>query len=171
MAQRESNEQALKRWNLLRLVQEHYADFETFLDDSMAELGFKATAIQKDIARYVDKGPKHLMVQAQRGAAKTTIASAYAVWSLIHNPATRILIFSAGNDMAKQISTAIVRLINAMETLACLRPDTNAGDRSSVESFDVHHSLKGLERSPSVKCISIGSNMAGNRADILIADD
>jgi hypothetical protein len=35
----------------------------------------------------------------------------------------------------------------------------------------VHHSLKGLDKSPSVACVGIDSNLQGKRADILIPDD
>jgi hypothetical protein len=55
--------------------------------------------------------------------------------------------------------------------LECLRPDKLAGDRTSVEAFDIHHSLKGLDKSPSVACVGIDSNLQGKRADILIPDD
>ena len=52
-----------------------------------------------------------------------------------------------------------------------MRPDRSFGDRSSVEGFDIHYSLKGPEKSPSVACLGITSNKQGFRADLLIADD
>lgn len=168
---KESAVAAAARETMLGVLQKEYLHFLPFLEDVMSELGFGVTDIQADIAGYIEHGPEYLMVQAQRSQAKTTIAAAYCVWSLIHNPKLRVLIISAGGSQASDISTLIVRIIMTMDVLACLRPDKTAGDRSSTEAFDVHHSLKGLEKSPSVKCMGITANMQGNRADLLLADD
>lgn len=171
MAVRESITEAELRWQKLRLLQDYYADFLLFLADVMELLGFTTTEIQRDIARWLAHGPHYLMVQAQRGQAKTTISAAFAVWSLIHDPTHRVLIVSAGGKQASEISTLIIRIILTMPELECMRPDTNNGDRSSVEHFDVHYTLKGVDKSPSVACVGIGSNLQGKRADLLIADD
>ena len=163
---------AEKRWADLELLQEHYEKFEDFLWDVITELlGFTCTDVQEDIAKFLVYGPKYKMVQAQRGQAKTTITAAYAVWRLIQDPTTRVLILSAGTDMAQEISNWIIQIIMHMPELECMRPDTSAGDRSSVKAFDVHHTLKGPEKSPSVACVGITSNIQGKRADVLIADD
>lgn len=171
MKPRESLDLAEARWAKLRLLQEHYRTFDSFLADAMAELGFGVTEQQYDIGQWIAYGPQYLMVQAQRSQAKTTIAACFAVWSLIHAPHYRVLIISAGGTQAVEISTLIVRLIQTLDVLECMRPDKLAGDRTSVEAFDVHHSLKGLDKSPSVACVGIDSNLQGKRADILIPDD
>lgn len=168
---RETAELALARWRQLELVQTHYADFIPFLVDVMELLGFGVTAIQAEIAEFMQNGPANIMVQAQRSQAKTTVAAAFAVWTLIHDPKGRVLVISAGGTQANEISTLIVRIILGMDVLECMRPDGNAGDRTSVEHFDVHHSLKGIDKSPSVACIGITANMQGKRATLLIADD
>ena len=162
---------AQARWAQLELVQQHYASFVPFLEDVMDELGFSTTEIQKDIGGYIAYGPQYLMVQAQRSQAKTTIAAAFAVWYLMHNPSGRVLIVSAGGDQATDIATLIVRIIMNMDVLQCMRPDKSAGDRTSVEGFDIHHSLKGIDKSASVDCIGIDANLQGRRADLLIPDD
>jgi len=168
---RESAELALQRIEMIEALQGAYPSFVPFCFDVMIELGFSLTEIQADIAEYLEHGPHYLMIQAQRGQAKTTICAAFAVWSLIHDPKHRILIISAGGTQANEISTLIVRIIMTMDILDCLRPDRNAGDRTSVEAFDVHHSLKGLDKSPSVACVGVTGNLQGKRADLLIADD
>lgn len=167
----ESADLAEGRWEELRLVQEHYKDFLDFLLDVMELLGFSTTDIQEDIGGYMVYGPQQIMVQAQRSQAKTTIAAAYAVWCLIHSPTHRVLIVSAGGTQANEISTLIIRIIMHMDVLECMRPDRQAGDRASTEAFDLHHSLKGVEKSPSVACVGITANLQGKRADLLIADD
>lgn len=172
MNEKESPELAAKRWADLELLQAHYRDFNTFLVDVIEDLmGFTCSEIQQDIGEWIAYGPQYRMVQAQRGQAKTTITAAYAVWSCIHNPATRILIISAGSDMAAEVGNWVIQIISNMPELECMRPDRSAGDRTSVTSYDIHHSLKGPEKSPSIASLGITSNMQGRRADILIADD
>ncbi|OSI20084.1 phage terminase large subunit [Bradyrhizobium canariense] len=172
MAVRETAEQALERWHELELLQKHYAEFDDFLVDVIEDLmGFVCTEVQIDIGEYIAHGPKYRMVQAQRGQAKTTITAAYAVWRFIHDPSTRVLIISAGDTQATEIANWVIQIVNGMPELACLRPDRANGDRSSVEAFDIHYTLKGPEKSPSLACIGITSNMQGKRADLLIADD
>lgn len=169
---RENNAASVQRWEHLKVLQTHYKEFDVFLHDVMQNvLGFHCTDIQKDIGKFLVEGGAEIMVQAQRGQAKTTITAIFSVWSLIHNPWYRIVILSAGGSMAEEISTLIIQIINTMDVLECLRPDLRAGDRSSVKAFDIHHSLKGVEKSPSVASIGITGNLQGKRADLLIADD
>ncbi|ATI16352.1 terminase large subunit [Caulobacter phage Lullwater] len=171
MAIAETYEQALARYEELEALQEEYKSFGVFLDDVMAHIGFRVSPLQHDIGKFLEFGPKYIMVQAQRGQAKTTITAAFAVWSLIHDPKHRVLILSAGGRQANEISTLIVRLIMTMDGLECLRPDPTMGDRTSVEAFDVHYTLKGVDKSPSVACVGITGNLQGKRADLLIPDD
>jgi len=160
-----------KRIKSLLILQDHYKQFTTFLHDSMVFLGFDSTEIQEDIGNYLQYGPHYLMVQAQRGQAKSTITAIFSVWCLIHDPKHRVLVVSAGGTQANEIATLITRLILHMPALACLRPDRNRGDRVSTEAFDVYGELKGVDKSPSVACVGITGNLPGKRADLLIADD
>ncbi|ANS06241.1 terminase large subunit [Phage MedPE-SWcel-C56] len=160
------------RWEDLELLQAEYPTFQPFLFDVMTDLlGFQCSDIQLDIADYLEHGPTYRMIQAQRGQAKTTITAAYGVWRLIHDPSKRILIVSAGGDMAAEIGKWVIQIIMGMEILECLRPDRSIGDRSSAEKFDIHYDLKGPEKSASITSLGITSNLQGKRADILIADD
>lgn len=166
-----AEQERIIRLEQLKALQEHYANFDLFLSDVMYELGFKLTKIQASIGRFMCDGPQYLMVEAQRSQAKTTIAAAFCVWTLIHDPKKRILIISAGGSQAADISTLIIRLIMNMDVLECLRPDKAKGDRVSVEKFDLHYSLRRLEKSASVSCCGITANLQGRRADLLLADD
>lgn len=168
---KESTAQAVIRLRKAEMVRKHYREFLPFLIDGMTLLGFSTSEIQEDIAAFIAYGPHYIMVQAQRGQAKTSIAALYCVWCLIQNPRFRVLIISAGGSQASDISTLIIRIIMNMPVLEYLRPDIQNGDRSSVEHFDVHYSLKGVDKSPSVKCLGITANLQGNRADLLLADD
>lgn len=160
-----------RRFAEAAMVAEHYASFVDFARDGMAFLGFPCTWMQADIAEFMENGPRLRMVMAQRGEAKTTLAALYSVWRLIHRPSTRVLIVSAGEDNSSATAVLIVRLIMQWDILEFLRPDKSAGDRASIEAFDVHYALKGLDRSPSISCAGITSNLPGRRADLLIPDD
>lgn len=153
------------------LMAEQYEKFEDFAEDGMLFLGFSLTDMQRDISEYMQNGPRLRMVMAQRGEAKSTLAALYAVWRIIQRPSTRVLIVSGGEKQASEVATLVVRLITTWDILEYLRPDRQAGDRTSVEAFDVHFSLKGLDKSPSVACVGITSNLPGKRADLLIPDD
>jgi len=159
------------RVQALRMVQGHYTRFEPFLVDGMKFLGFGTSRVQKLIGNFMEVGPQDIMVQAQRGQAKTTIAALFCAFSLLHNPSCRVLILSAGEQLASDISGLVGRLITSWEVLACLKPDRSAGDRTSATGMDVHYSLKGVDKSPSVRCLGVTANLAGNRADLLLVDD
>jgi hypothetical protein len=159
------------RFAHVAILAEQYEHFPDFAADGMAFLGFTLTDMQADIAEFMQDGPRLRMVMAQRGEAKTTLAALYAVWRIIHRPSTRVLIVSAGEQNSSDTAILIVRLIMTWDILECLRPDKAAGDRTSTTSFDVHYALKGLDRSPSIACAGVGSNLPGRRADLLIPDD
>lgn len=161
-----------ERWDALDRLRTEYSEFEPFLYDVMTGLmGFECSPLQLSVAMYLKMGPTYRMIQAQRGQAKTTITAIYAVWRLIHKPSARVLIVSAGGDMASEISNWIIQILENMPELECMRADPQHGDRSSVEAYDVHWQLKGPEKSASITSVGITSNMQGKRADILIADD
>lgn len=169
----DQHKEKMLRWDKVHALREAYADFRDFLFDCMtALLGFSCSDIQEDIAEFLaDERNSNIMVMAQRSQAKSTIIAIYGVWKLIHNTRTRILIVSAGSDVATEIANWAIQIIREWDILECLRPDTSHGDRASTKAFDIHWHLKYTEKSPSIACIGVTANMQGRRADILIADD
>lgn len=153
-------------------VASFYENFVDFAEDGMTFLGFPLTEIQANIAEFMEQGPRLRMVMAQRGEAKSTLAALYAVWRIIQRPSTRVLIVSGGETQASEVATLVIRIIMNWEILEYLRPDKSAGDKTSVEGFDVHYALRTtVDKSPSVACIGITAQLQGKRADLLIADD
>lgn len=162
------------RFGKALIMRQHYeGNFELFLRDYFEWLGFSLTEIQADIGRFLSSVElDNICVMAQRGEAKSTIALARALWALVLDPKTRVLIVSAGEDFANTMSYAMVKSILNWDRLDYLRPDKAAGDRASMsEGFDVHYTLRGVDKQPSVKSIGITGQLQGNRADILLADD
>jgi len=161
------------REELAMMVKATFSDFAEFAVVGMRVLGFTTTEMQLDIARYMaDKSfGRKKMVQAQRGEAKSTLAALYAVWCLIQDQSTRVLVVSGGEKQASDVAILIIRIIENWHILCWLRPDSTRGDRTSFENYDVHCDLKPLDKSASVSCVGITANLQGKRADILIPDD
>lgn len=148
-----------------------FKSFQEFAYVGMQYLGFKLSEIQMDIAHYMQYGSSKRMVQAQRGQAKSTLAALYCIWLLIQNPTYRILIVSGGERQASDVALLIQRIIMQWHILCWMRPDVSKGDRNSVAAFDLHYSIKGIDKSASVSCVGITANLQGMRADFLLADD
>ncbi len=143
-------------------------DFRNFLFVVWQHLNLPSpTPVQYDIASYLQHGPKRCVIEAFRGVGKSYVTSAFVVWMLFRNPQANILVVSASKDRADQFSTFTKRLIGDMEILEFLRPRSD--QRNSNVSFDVGPATN--SHSPSVKSVGITGQLAGSRADIIIADD
>ena len=125
------------------------------------------TAMQYEIADYLQFGPRRSMIQAFRGIGKSWITAAFALWLLLRNPQLKILIVSASKDRSDAFSVFVKRLISDMPILRHLK--AKAGQRDSSVSFDVGPALPA--QAPSLKAVGITGQMTGSRADIIIADD
>ena len=125
------------------------------------------TKVQYDIAKHIQHGEKRMIVEAFRGVGKSWITSAYVVWLLYMNPQLNILVVSASKNRADDFTTFTLRLIKEMEILAHLVPRDD--QRQSKISFDVGPA--NASHAPSVKSVGVTGQLAGSRADVLIADD
>ncbi|TKK39968.1 DNA maturase B [Pseudomonas fluorescens] len=128
----------------------------------------KPTKCQVDMARTLSDGKqRRFILQAFRGIGKSFITCAFVVWKLWNNPQLKFLIVSASKERADANSIFIKRIIDLLPFLAELK--TGPGQRDSSLSFDVGPAKP--DHSPSVKSVGITGQLAGSRADILIADD
>jgi hypothetical protein len=144
-------------------------DFRNFLFVVWEHLGLpEPTPVQYDIAQYLqDHDEKRIVIEALRGVGKSYITSAYACHQLLLNPEVKILVVSASKIRADDFSTFTMRLITEMPLLQHLMP--KGSQRQSKISFDVGPAK--ASHSPSVKSAGITGQLAGSRADIIIADD
>lgn len=154
-----------------QIVRGAFPEFVDFAEAAMQHLGFSLTWMQRDIAEFMQYGPLYLMVEAQRGEAKSTIACLFGIWSIVQDPTSRILLVSGSQDKAEENGKLMHGLVHNWPMLQYLAPDKYAGDRTSIVSFDVHWALKGIDKSASVTCLGITSSLQGYRADVLIPDD
>jgi Holliday junction resolvasome RuvABC endonuclease subunit len=125
------------------------------------------TPVQYDIDYNLQHGDKRMIIQAFRGVGKSWITSAYVVWLLYMNPQLNILVVSASKSRSDDFTTFTLRLISEMDILAHLRPKTD--QRQSKISFDVAPAA--ASHAPSVKSVGISGQLAGSRADVIVADD
>lgn len=160
-----------ERFTRAQLVRDTYPVFKLFCRDAMEFLGFTQTWMQDDICDFMQYGGNKLCVQAQRGEAKSTIACIFGVWRVVQDPTARILLISGSGEKATENAVLIQGMIKHWDILTYLLPDRNAGDRTAVNAFDVHWALKGVNKSPTVRCMGITASLQGYRADLLIPDD
>jgi hypothetical protein len=125
------------------------------------------TKIQYDIANFIQSGDQRSIVEAFRGVGKSWITSAYVCHQLLLNPQINILVVSASKSRADDFSTFTLRLINEMPILNHLIPSES--QRQSKISFDVKPAR--ASHQPSVKSLGITGQLAGSRADLIVADD
>lgn len=143
-------------------------DFRAFLWLTWQHLNLpEPTPIQYEIASYLQYGPRREIIEAFRGVGKSWITSTFVVWSLRMNPQLNFLVVSASKARADDFSTFTLRLINDMPVLRCLIPKDK--QRCSKIAFDVAPAE--ADHAPSVKSVGILGQLAGSRADIIVADD
>ena len=124
------------------------------------------TAVQYDIAMYLQHGDKRRIIEAFRGVGKSWITAAYVLWLLYRDPQHRIMVVSANKERADAFSIFTKRLIEEIDILLFLRPN---GGRDSNIAFDVGPALP--DQAPSVKSVGITGQLTGGRANTIIADD
>lgn len=147
---------------------EEFKDFRNFLFAVWRHLGLPdPTPVQYDIAKFLQHGDKRIIIEAFRGVGKSFITSAFVLWVLYWNKDAKILVVSASKERADAFSQFTLRLIYDMPELQHMIP--KPGQRRSLISFDVAGAT--VDHSPSVKSIGITGQIAGSRADIIIADD
>lgn len=175
---RESVQAAVERWELLSQLQEAFPytvqgllEFADVVIHTLIPGNPHLNRVQADILRFMFGGNKYRMVEAQRGQAKTTIAAIYAVFRIIHKPMHRIMIVSQTAKRAEEIAGWVIKIFRGLDFLDFMMPDIYAGDKASIRGFEIHYTLRGYEKSPSVTCYSIEGGMQGARADLIIADD
>jgi hypothetical protein len=150
------------------MIPEELRDFRNFLFVVWKHLNLpEPTPVQYDIAEYIQSNVKRSVIEAFRGVGKSYITSAYCCHTLLLDPQKKILVVSASKIRADDFSTFTQRLINEMPLLAHLRP--REGQRMSKISFDVGPTK--ASHSPSVKSVGITGQLAGSRADLVVADD
>lgn len=144
------------------------ADFRVFLYLVWQHLGLPPpTDVQYDIAHWMQHGPRRKMIMAFRGVGKTWIYGAFVCWRLYVDPDWKIMVVSATKPYADDFSKFVKQLIHGMPMLQHLAPGKD--QRDANDKFDVGPAK--LSKDPSVKSVGIFGQLAGSRANEILADD
>ena len=125
------------------------------------------TKLQADIAHYLQHGPRRKIIMAFRGAAKSWLTAAYALWVLWCDPQKKVLVVSASLARSIAFTNFCLALILQVPFLQDLAP--RPGQRAASLSFDVGPAQP--DQSPSLKAASITGQITGFRGDLIIGDD
>lgn len=152
------------------------ADFKNFLWKVWHDLGLgDPSPLQYDFADYLqyrgqvdNEVGSRLALLAFRGAAKTYVTTAFAVWRLYCDPENeKVLVTSATAKFAGAIATFAFQLITTLPWLGHLRPRSD--QRQSALAFDVNGARPSKDYSFSSE--SIFGQITGKRATLIIGDD
>ena len=132
------------------------------------------TRVQKDIAKYLEGGPRLRFIAAFRGVGKTFLTGAYIVWRLWRDPTLVIMVVSANERFAAKVASFVHAIINAEDILTrepvpWAELKARPGQKNSTLEFDVGPAPP--SKDPSVFAVGITGQMTGGRADILLYDD
>lgn len=143
-------------------------DFRAFLWFIWHHLGLPdPTAVQYDIAQFLQGGPRRLIIEAFRGVGKSWITAAFLLWCWYRDPDVKIMAVSASKVRADDLSNFCLQLIREVPLLAHLAPGRE--QRNSRIIFDVGPAK--TSKDPSMKSVGITGQLTGSRADIILADD
>lgn len=143
-------------------------DFKVFLALIWKHLGLPApTPIQLSMADYLQYGPRSAVIMAFRGAAKSWITAAYALWVLYCNPQKKVMVVSGSAKRSIAFTTFCLALIRDMPLLQHLEPTRN--QRQSATLFDVGPARP--DQSASLFAAGITGQIVGFRADLIVGDD
>lgn len=143
-------------------------DFRVFLYYVWVALGLKEpTPLQYDMAHYLQHSSKREVIMAFRGVGKTWITGAYATWRVWNNPLLKVLIVSGSGEHAKKVSAFVRELFALLPVLQHLEPGSD--DTDITNRFNVAGIPPAVQ--PSFSSIGITGQLAGNRSNLLIADD
>ena len=126
------------------------------------------SAVQNDIAEFLQHGPNRKIIMAFRGCGKSYITGAFVLWLLYRDPTLNILVVSASKQRADEFSTFCLNLLERASWLSHMKPRPD--QRQSKIAFDVRGAVK-ASQFPSVRSAGITGQITGSRADYIIADD
>lgn len=128
------------------------------------------TRDQLFMAKFVSQASystEPLMLECQRGLAKSLTLQIFTTWLLLRDPNEKIVVVSATSGRAESFTKFCLQLIVTIPLLMHLEP--SGGDRTSQKKFDV--SGRTPDDSPSMAAFGVTGAKAGSRATFIIYDD
>jgi len=144
-------------------------DFKLFLYFIWKKLDLpKPTKVQLWIADALQHGQSRLIIEAFRGIGKSYITAAFSVWLLWKDPDIKVMVVSASQYKATEVSNFAKNLLYLVPFLEHLIP-RDRKKRTSVLAFDVQPCRPA--QAPSYRAVGITGQITGGRADVIIGDD
>lgn len=144
------------------------ADFKVFLTLVWRHLGLEdPTPLTLSMADYLQNGPRFAVIMAFRGAGKSWITAAFALWNLYKNPQYKVMVVSGSMKRAVAFTTFCLALVRDMPLLAFLEPSNK--QRQSATLFDVGPARP--DQTASLSAFGITGQITGMRSDLVVGDD
>lgn len=112
---------------------------------------------------------KNLIIEQFRGLGKSLITSIFVMWILLRNRDLKILVISGSNTKAKNFVRYCYMLMKKIPLFSLLLQKGRAGERTSLNEFDVAGAT--ITQDPSVRSIGIEGTITSARANVIIVDD
>jgi len=159
------------RQQIAGYIERLFDDFEFFLVELWSAVSLpEPAAHQRDIADWLQRGPKKRGIRAFRNASKTWVTVAYCLWRLFRQANERVVLVSKTEGHARESVHMMRQWIRKVAWLRFLEPDRKGKhQRDSRLWFDVGPSRE--DRTPSVRASGIGGQLTGGRATIIVGDD
>lgn len=147
------------------------ADFKLFTVLWNQRMGLPTPPLHLRMAEWLEqrwiKRDRRLLLMAFRSSGKSTIVGLFAAWLLYRQPDLRILVLAADQALARKMVRNVKRVLERHPLTHHLLPEK--ADQWASDRFTIKRMLE--LRDPSMVAKSIGSNITGSRADIVICDD
>jgi hypothetical protein len=147
------------------------ADFKLFTVLWNQRMGLPTPPLHLRMAEWLErrwiKRDRRLLLMAFRSSGKSTIVGLFAAWLLYRQPDLRILVLAADQPLARKMVRNVKRILERHPLTHHLLPEK--ADQWASDRFTIKRLLE--LRDPSMLAKSIGSNITGSRADIVICDD
>ncbi|MGD9510174.1 MAG: phage terminase large subunit [Geminicoccaceae bacterium] len=145
--------------------------FSQFLVAWNTQEGRDTPDLHLRIAKWLDgrwaAGDRRLLLMVFRDAGKSTLVGLFCAWLLGQDPNLRVLVLSAEAGLATKMTRNVRRVLERNRLTRHLLPKRR--EEWAAGQFTVDRSAS--HRDPSLLARSIGANITGCRADIVICDD
>ena len=156
------------RKRLEQYIEKLAGNFEFFCQELWEAVGLPDLAKhQRQIANWLQNGPRRRGVRAFRGASKTWVTLAYCLWRLFRDSNDRIMLVSKSEKHSKDSLHMVRKWITSVPWLNHMAP--KKGQRDSAIQFDIGPSKE--DRTPSFSAYGIGGQLTGARASCIVSDD
>jgi len=145
--------------------------FTQFVVAWNAQHGRDTPDLHRRMATWLDErwaaGDRRLLLMVFRDAGKSTLVGLFCAWLLGQDPNLRVLVLSAESSLATKMTRNVRRVLERNILTRHLLPQRR--EEWAAGQFTVGR--EAAHRDPSLLARSIGANITGCRADILICDD